>query len=87
MWATMESSNPSVFSESNQKGVERVQRSRHKYAFFMESSSIEYEQKLDCDLTQIGSTLDSKFYGIAVPRGKMLNSCKKYVVIMKQWQT
>lgn len=70
MYATMESANPSVFCDSNEKGVERVLRSKHKYAFFMESSSIDYQKKLDCELTQIGGLLDSKFYGIALPLGK-----------------
>lgn len=72
MWASMESANPSVFCETNEKGVERVQHSKHKYAFFMESSSIEYQIKLDCDLTQIGNLLDSKFYGIALPIGSIM---------------
>ncbi|XP_065222052.1 glutamate receptor ionotropic, kainate 2-like isoform X2 [Planococcus citri] len=67
MWATMESANPSVFTENNDKGVERVMNSRHKYAFFMESSSIKFEIQTKCGLTQIGSLLDSKFYGIALP--------------------
>lgn len=73
MYATMESANPSVFCDSNEKGVERVLRSKHKYAFFMESSSIDYQKKLDCELTQIGGLLDSKFYGIALPLGELFS--------------
>lgn len=72
MWATMESANPSVFTDANEKGVDRVINSRHKYAFFMESSSIEYQINSKCGLKQIGGLLDSKFYGIAVPIGKFV---------------
>lgn len=76
MWATMESAKPSVFTDSNEKGVERVMKSKHKYAFFMESSSIEYQINTQCGLTQIGGLLDSKFYGIAVPMGKFHHSLR-----------
>ena len=36
------------------------------YAFFMESSSIEYIMERDCDLTKVGGELDSKSYGIGM---------------------
>ncbi|XP_068243537.1 glutamate receptor ionotropic, kainate 2-like isoform X3 [Palaemon carinicauda] len=69
MWAAMSNSRPSVFTESNDAGVERVSKSNGMYAFLMESSSIEYEIERKCDLTQIGGLLDSKSYGIALPPG------------------
>lgn len=37
------------------------------YAFLMESTSIEYVIERNCELTQVGSMLDSKGYGIAMP--------------------
>lgn len=38
-----------------------------KYAFLMESTSVEYVIERNCKLTQIGGLLDSKGYGIALP--------------------
>nr|QGW50663.1 ionotropic receptor 21 [Propsilocerus akamusi] len=69
MWSFMESQRPSVFTSSNQEGVERVSKSKGSYAFLMESSSIEYIVERNCDLTQVGGMLDSKGYGIAMPQG------------------
>ena len=65
MWSFMESARPSVFVESNDKGVERVKKG--DYAFLMESTSIEYIVERECDLYQVGGLLDSKGYGIATP--------------------
>lgn len=72
MWAAMESARPSVFTKSNQEGVERVSKGKRGYAFLMESTSIEYEVERNCDLTQIGGLLDSKGYGIAMPVSKLV---------------
>lgn len=58
MWSFMESARPSVFVESNDKGVERVKKG--EYAFLMESTSIEYIVERECDLYQVGGLLDSK---------------------------
>lgn len=65
MWSFMETARPSVFVESNAKGVERVKKG--DYAFLMESTSIEYIIERECDLYQVGGLLDSKGYGIATP--------------------
>lgn len=67
MWTVMESARPSVFTEDNDKGVERVLKGN--YAFLMESTSIEYRVERNCELTKIGANLDSKGYGIALPTG------------------
>ncbi|XP_022248257.1 glutamate receptor ionotropic, kainate 2-like isoform X2 [Limulus polyphemus] len=67
MWNYMESARPSVFVDSNMKGVERVKKGN--YALLMESTSIEYIIERNCDLMQIGGLLDSKGYGIATPSG------------------
>ena len=45
---------------NNDEGIERVKSTNGKYAFFMESSSIQYIIERDCDVTQIGGTLDTK---------------------------
>ena len=45
---------------TNEEGIERVKSSNGKYAFFMESSSIQYIIERDCEVTQIGGTLDTK---------------------------
>ncbi|KAK8395879.1 hypothetical protein O3P69_005772 [Scylla paramamosain] len=69
MWTTMSNARPSVFTKSNDDGVERAAKSKGMYAFLMESSSIEYVVERNCDLMQIGGLLDSKSYGIALPPG------------------
>ncbi|XP_066156100.1 glutamate receptor ionotropic, kainate 2 isoform X4 [Euwallacea fornicatus] len=67
MWAFMESQRPSVFTSSNQEGVEQVVKGKGSYAFLMESTTIEYIIERNCELTQVGGMLDSKGYGIAMP--------------------
>nr|QUP79598.1 ionotropic receptor 12 [Monochamus saltuarius] len=69
MWANMVSSRPSVFVNSNSEGVRRVLMSNGGYAFLMESTQIEYEIETKCDLKQVGTFLDTKTYGIAMPLG------------------
>lgn len=71
MWAAMESARPSVFTSSNDEGVERVLKGKRSYAFLMESTSIEYQVERNCELQQIGGLLDSKGYGIAMPVSKL----------------
>ncbi|XP_050732988.1 glutamate receptor ionotropic, kainate 2-like isoform X3 [Eriocheir sinensis] len=66
MWNFMKDAKPSVFVGSNHEGVLRVQESNGKYAYLMESTSIEYVIERNCDLTQVGGLLDSKSYGIAL---------------------
>lgn len=70
MWVQMESADPTVFLASNKDGVKRVLNNKGKYAFLMESSSIEYETERNCELTKVGSNLDTKGYGIAMPTSK-----------------
>ena len=43
------------------------------YAFFMEAAAIEYYVERKCELKQLGGLLDSKSYGIALPKGKLQN--------------
>ena len=70
MWSFMESTKPVVFTTGNTEGIERVKKGNGKYAFLMESTTIEYVIERECDTTQIGGLLDSKGYGIALPPGK-----------------
>ncbi|KRF81168.1 glutamate receptor ionotropic, kainate 2 isoform X2 [Drosophila virilis] len=67
MWTAMESARPSVFTKTNDEGVERVQKGKNRYAFLMESTTLEYNVERKCDLMQIGGWLDYKSYGIAMP--------------------
>lgn len=53
--------------ESNQDGVAMVDE---KYAFLMESTSIEYHTVRQCNLKKIGDALDEKGYGIAMPKSE-----------------
>ncbi|KAJ8684082.1 hypothetical protein QAD02_019874 [Eretmocerus hayati] len=64
---TMAEAKPSVFTKTNDEGVERVIKGRRKYAFFMESTGIEYQVERHCELQQVGALLDNKGYGIAMP--------------------
>ncbi|XP_050308479.1 glutamate receptor ionotropic, kainate 2-like [Anthonomus grandis grandis] len=50
----------------NEKGVEMAEK--YKYAFFMESTSIEYTTQRHCNLTRVGDQLDEKDYGIALKK-------------------
>ena len=38
---------------SNREGVKKVEEANGKYAFFMESASIEYEVERRCKLSQV----------------------------------
>ncbi|XP_023227618.1 glutamate receptor ionotropic, kainate 2-like isoform X2 [Centruroides sculpturatus] len=71
MYTFMEA-NPSVYTSSSEKGMERVLEG--DYAFLMESVTIEYLVERNCELTRIGGLLDSKGYGIALPAGSPYRS-------------
>lgn len=69
-----------TYVRSNEEGKERVEQGN--FAFFMESTSIEYITERNCNLTQIGSPLDSKNYGIAT---RKFSSYKKpYRTLLSQ---
>lgn len=70
MWAAMESARPSVFTKSNDEGVERVLKGKRLYAYLMESTTLEYIVERNCELMQVGGWLDYKTYGIAMPFSK-----------------
>ncbi|XP_018368899.1 PREDICTED: glutamate receptor ionotropic, kainate 2-like isoform X2 [Trachymyrmex cornetzi] len=68
MWATMIDTRPSVFTKDNKDGIDRVVKAKGLYAFFMESSSIDYQLERNCDIIKVGGLIDNKGYGIAMPR-------------------
>ena len=41
-----------------------------KYAFLMESTSVEFIVERNCDLAIVGGLLDTKGYGVALPPSK-----------------
>lgn len=69
-----------TYVRSNEEGKERVEQGN--FAYFMESTSIEYITERNCNLTQIGSPLDSKNYGIATR--KVSNYKKPYRTLLSQ---
>ncbi|XP_050307213.1 glutamate receptor ionotropic, kainate 2-like [Anthonomus grandis grandis] len=89
MWNTMVNEKPSVFESDNIKGVERVESTKNGlYAYFMESTGIEYEMERRCKLRRIGNLLDSKSYGIGMPmdaeyRHKINNAILKLAEVGK----
>lgn len=57
---------PGTLPESNLAGVDKVKADEGKYAFFMESTVIEYNVERKCGLAQVGGLLDNKGYGIGM---------------------
>lgn len=72
MWRFMENKKPSVFVSTYEEGIRRVLDGN--YAFLMESTTLDYFVHRNCNLTQIGGLLDSKYFGIATPIGMLHNS-------------
>ncbi|XP_014219028.1 glutamate receptor ionotropic, kainate 2-like [Copidosoma floridanum] len=64
MYQYMTENAKDVLTADNDEGKRKVLTDN--YAFLMESSSIEYIQERECNLTQIGGLLDQKGYGIAM---------------------
>lgn len=60
-------STPGAIVNSAEEGIAKVKSGR--YAFILESTTLKYMLKNDCDLIQIGDLFDDKGYGIAAPHG------------------
>jgi hypothetical protein len=56
---------PGSFVESVEEGMAKVKAGG--YAFILESTTLKYMLKNDCDLIQLGDLFDDKGYGIAAP--------------------
>uniref|UniRef100_A0AAV2MAE4 Glutamate receptor n=1 Tax=Knipowitschia caucasica TaxID=637954 RepID=A0AAV2MAE4_KNICA len=67
MWAFMSSKQSTSLVKSIEDGVQRVLKS--DYALIMESTTIDYITRRNCNLTQVGGLFDSKGYGIGTPLG------------------
>lgn len=59
---------PEYLTDSNQEAIDLVKRGN--YAYFMESTTIDFVTERHCDLMKVGGLLDSKGYGIAVQKGE-----------------
>uniref|UniRef100_A0A1A8GAQ2 Glutamate receptor n=1 Tax=Nothobranchius korthausae TaxID=1143690 RepID=A0A1A8GAQ2_9TELE len=82
MWQYMKSAEPSVFVKKTSEGVQRVRKSKGKYAYLLESTMNEYiEQRKPCDTMKVGGNLDSKGYGIATPKGSPLGNAVNLAVL------
>jgi hypothetical protein len=62
------SNNPQLMTSSNEEGLDKAKEG--KYAFLMESSTIEYITQRHCEVVQVGGMLDEKGYGIAMKKSK-----------------
>ena len=51
---------------SNDEGIQKVIDEKGRYAFFMESASIEYIVERKCQVTQIGGLLDNKVVSLSI---------------------
>ncbi|XP_045473639.1 glutamate receptor ionotropic, kainate 2-like [Harmonia axyridis] len=69
MWNNMKASNnPSVFVKNDDEGVKRVLSTKDSlYAYLTESTIIDYNVKIKCDLKSVGNWLNSISYAIAMP--------------------
>ncbi|XP_075458256.1 glutamate receptor 1 isoform X4 [Ascaphus truei] len=82
MWTYMRSAEPSVFVKTTEDGMNRVRKSKGKYAYLLESTMNEYiEQRKPCDTMKVGGNLDSKGYGIATPKGSPLRGAVNLAVL------
>lgn len=59
---------PQLMTSSNEEGLDKAKKG--KYAFLMESSTIEYSTQRHCEVVQVGGMLDEKGYGIAMKKSK-----------------
>lgn len=69
-WSKMVSMKPDAFTASNAEGVDRVKRSEGRYAFLLETTTLQYYLARNSELKQIGTPFNEKHYGIAVPLRK-----------------
>uniref|UniRef100_A0AAY4D7K0 Glutamate receptor n=1 Tax=Denticeps clupeoides TaxID=299321 RepID=A0AAY4D7K0_9TELE len=67
MWAFMSSKPSTSLVKSIEDGIQRVLKS--DYALLMESTTIDYATRRNCNLTKVGGIIDSKGYGIGTPKG------------------
>ncbi|XP_065356425.1 glutamate receptor ionotropic, kainate 2 [Calliphora vicina] len=66
-WNKMIGFKPEAFTASNKEGMDRVKRSKGRYAFLVETPILQYYEQRNCELMHIGQPFGEKHYGIAVP--------------------
>ncbi|XP_023035438.1 glutamate receptor ionotropic, kainate 2 isoform X3 [Drosophila willistoni] len=76
--------NPQYMTNTNQEGVDAVENTN--YAFLMESTTIEYITERRCTLTQVGSLLDEKGYGIAMRKNSPYRDTLSLAILELQEQ-
>ena len=81
MWEFMSNHRSEVMVGSNTEGIAKVIKENGKYAYMMESSSIQYIIERNCKVTQIGGNLDTKVKRIHQFSEYIIspNCCKKLV--------
>ncbi|XP_012273738.1 glutamate receptor ionotropic, kainate 2 [Orussus abietinus] len=82
MYQYMKENAAEVLTKTNDEGINKVLDGG--YAFFMESSSIEYVQDRECNVTQVGEPLDSKGYGIAMKKNSPYRNALSKAVLKLQ---
>nr|XP_022295209.1 glutamate receptor ionotropic, kainate 2-like [Crassostrea virginica] len=84
MYNIMERASPPVWADIVE-GERRVLGG--DYAYLSESSSIEYRVERNCDLMQVGNWLDSKGYGIGLPKDSDLtDDVSREIIKLKEEQ-
>ncbi|CAF1192912.1 unnamed protein product [Adineta ricciae] len=82
MWDFMQQHKDDVFVTSNHEGIEKVRRSKGKFAFLLESTLNEYvNERYPCDTMRVGENIDAKGYGIATPLGSDLREAINIAVL------
>ena len=82
MWKFMQQHKDDVFVLSNSAGIDKVRRSKGKFAFLLESTVNEYvNERRPCDTMRIGENIDAKGYGIATPLGSDLREAINIAVL------
>ncbi|XP_039248467.2 glutamate receptor 3-like [Styela clava] len=85
MWNYMKNKEPSVFVKNNKEGIDRVRNSDGKYAFLMESTQNDYmAQRKPCNTMKVGSNIDNKGYGIALPKGSPIYDSINLAILILQ---
>lgn len=73
LYEVMKENKDTVFVQSTAEGINRVKKSKGKYAFFLESPVNEYQNnRLPCDTMSVGGNLNSKGFGIATPGNSLI---------------
>ena len=70
---------------SNAEGIEKVIEADGKYAYFMESSSIDYLVERECRVTKIGGNLDTKVRRKAILKAASLYGSSELIAIFS-WE-